>query len=652
MPETPIREDDEYFVDSGKRPDNYLLPPNQKPLTLQSVMRPGHNKPPGPKRPYRRPAPPEIKLRRPLPPHMYQKGTNSYPLPMPNAHGPYGMKKTQQKLSTNRSPVNRFQGASNLSVTGIPPSSIPPMKSMPPLQNLHHKKPTFTQVQKQNLKNNAALQPKPPLTIVMANQANLPTLTQNQAVNLGNADVIANHVVKGQIMLPGSGDTSAQHNIHQTFLKPGSGQIILGKPIDTPLPLDHHILQTKQQVFRTPPTPSPTILSQPPASYFFDDTKQTDQKSSDFIGETIDESGSTFTPAVNTGFKPDSIVVESGFKPIIREPLMASEDRITDFDTNNNRREDTDVEEDYEESPQYILNSPPKIPSEKLTETFEPMFIPSPPDQLLPTNDKTKEVFPSNHAKEDRPHPVYVKTESELNALFSKKNIERDVPSDMVMASDRVSPHYLPPDPKLSKEESQKLSNDQTFTTFDGKTVSAATLTSVPDGMKSSNKFSSKLPANSELLLKMPQFGPFKGEIPPPVAAHIGKEAQKASKNPMPLPDTRTTRLKLVNIHKSDEPGLDDLKADGSEKHEVKVKPEDTEEEYEEYDDEEEGKSRRKRESKTTQFQLGEVEEQTPSSRKTSVRSQMEFEGATGSAADARLCWATIVLLSLCVKLF
>lgn len=659
LPETPIREDDEYFVDSGKRPENYLLPPNQKPLTLQSVLRPGQNKPLGPKRPFRRPTPPEIKLRRPPPPHMYpQKMNTGYPLSMPNAHGPYGMKKPpQQMFPNNRPPTNRPLNAPpsnpSSSAAGISPPTILPMKTMPPHQNLHHQKPSFSQVKKQGPKNNPQTLSKTPVAVVLANSVKSTSPTQTQNLNLGNTDIIANHVVKSQILLPGSGDAIAQQSVPQSFLKPGTGQIILGKPIDIPVPLEQQTLHTKHQVFRTPQTPTP-IFYQSSTAFNIDESKLTDMKSSDFIGETVDESAPTFTPAVNTGFKPDSIVVESGFKPIIREPLMASEDRIADYEPNTNRREDTDVDEDYEESPQYISSSKPSLPSEKLTETFEPMFIPSPPDHVLPTNDRTKEIFPSNHAKEDRPHPVYIKTESELNALFSKKNMDRDVPSDMVMASDRISPHYLPPDPKLSKEQSQKLKNEQTFTTYDGKTVSAATLTSVPDMMKSSNKFSSKLPANSELLLKMPQFGPFKGEIPPPVAADIGKEAQKASKESMPPPDTRTTSLKLVSVHKSDEPELDDLKADGSIKHEVKAKEDDDIEEYEvvyeEYDEKEE-KSRRKRESKTTVFQRGEVEEQTPSNRDMSTKNQIEFESARGSASKTRFCWTALVLL-LSVKLF
>ncbi|KAG6456798.1 hypothetical protein O3G_MSEX009951 [Manduca sexta] len=642
VPEQPIREDDEYFVE-GKVPDNYFLPPNQKPLTLQSVLRPnGPNKPHGNMRPpFRRPVPPEIKLRRP--PSMHQKNPNTgYPLPMPSGHNQHvGMKKSQNsphKFNNNRPPMNRPPPAG-------PASGIPPMKAMPQL----HTKPMFTQISKQGTKTNPTPTPQAPVMIIMANSKQGPTNlpTQSQTLSLGQTDIIANQVVKSHIMLPGGNDAIAQHSIPQTYMKPG--QIILGKPMEHPVPLDQQMIQTKPLPMRTPPTPSPLLFHSSTLRIKLENELPilNEIKSSDFIGESVDSS--TLAPAVNTGFRPESIVVESGFKPIIREPLMAAEDRIAEYETSANRREDTDVVEDYEESPQPLANYAPS--SEKLTESFEPMFIPSPPDHLLAVHDRTKEVFPKNHAKEDRPHPVYVKTENELNALFSKKNMEREVPSDMVMESDRVSPHYLPPDPKLPKEHSQKLSmGEQTFTTYDGKTVSAATLTSVPDLNKTSNKFSSKLPANSELLLKTPQFGPFKGEIPPPVAAHINKDPQLPSKDTAPAQDSRTTHLKLVNLHKSSEV-LDDLEADGSEIHEVTQKTDDLDEE-EEYE-EEEGEAdikREKRDARGTHSESSTVAQaQAPINGHSLPVSHMDFET---SAASARTLCTHLVLLALCVKLF
>nr|BAM17979.1 unknown unsecreted protein [Papilio xuthus] len=534
-PEQPVLEGDEYVVQMGLVPESFLLPPARKPVTLQSVMRPGapSKPPPSGMRPhFRRPIPPEITLHRPGP-HLIQKGNNGgYPLAMPHPHPSNGNK--------NQKPFNKFSNT-RLPPMSRPPPNIPPMKSMPPLR---YTKPIHQTPQMYHQGGPKPANPSDQAIIFGKLGHNIPSPTQSQTLSLGKTDIIANQVVKSQITLPGTSDSVAQHSTPQLFsVKPqGPGQIIFGTPVENPVPLDQEMMQTKEQSTNSQyipdvhPTPTQHIIT------YKEPQQQDEIKSSDFIGQSTESS--TLAPAINTGFKPDSIVIESGFKPIIREPLMAGEDRIADSEVSNiHRREDTDVLEDYEDSPQYITNQalPLQIPSDKLTETFEPMFIPSPPDHLLSTNVTTKEIFPKNHAKEDRPHPVYVKTESELNALFGKKNMNKNLSSDLVMESDRVSPQYLPPDPKLPKEHSQKLSVEQTFTTYDGKTISAASLTSLPDINKVNTKlFSSKLPANTELLLKMPQFGPFKGEIPPPVDEHIKKDSLHSSRLP-------ATHLRLIS---------------------------------------------------------------------------------------------------------
>lgn len=644
QPEMPVRDDDEYVLEPNKLPNNYFLPPSHQPLTLQSVLRPnGPNKPNNTRPQYRRPAPPEIKLRRPSPP-MYPKH-NNFPLPMPNPHGPHYLQKKPYPVNK---PYHRFQPNMN-NMNRPPQSGIPPMKAMPPLPP-HHPKPSYNQgPPKQMPKPNGPVQ-----SIIMGKPAPTNNPLPSQTLSLGRTDIIGNHIVKSQITLPGSLDTIAQVTIPQTFVN-SPGQIILGKPMDNPVPLDQQMTPTKHHNVRIPSTPPPephsTTLRLRIPSPQPQPQPHEEIKSSDFMGEHADPS--PLPPAVNTGFSPNTIVIESGFKPIIREPLM---DRVGDYDdgSSSNRREDTDVEEDYEESPQYITNHAYKTPSDKITETFEPMFIPSPPDHMIPTNDRTKEIFPSNHAKEDRPHPVYVKTETELNALFSKQNMEKEVPPEMVMESDRVSPQYLPPDPKLPKEHSQKLAiNEETFTTYDGKTVSAATLTSVPDikSIAGPKIFSSKLPSNTELLLKTPQFGPFKGEIPP-------LDAVQTSLANTDTTDKRTTHLKLVNAYKSDEVE-DELKAEASEKHEVKEQKDEENnnedvEEYEEEDEEEEeeeeeSKLRTRRETKATQFERGEVELQTQPNRE-NVVSQSEYLPV--QSRSSKLNWTNLVLLTLCLKFF
>lgn len=654
VPEQPIHEGDEYVVEMGQIPDSFLLPPSQKPLTLQSVLRPNiKNKPTGNHRPhFRRPTPPEIILHRP-PPYMNQKGANVYPLPMPNPHSPHGMpKKPFNKFPNNRLPP----------MMSRPTHNIPPMKSMPPL---HHNKPSHSQPGPIKFnQGNSKLPNGSAQTIITGKLGhNIPPPVQSQTLSLGKTDIVANQVVKSQITLPGTNDAIGQHSVPQIFTTKaqGQGQIILGKPVENPIPLDQQMIQTKQHPSKTqyipeisqPQNQQIIILKEQPQS-------QSEIKSSDFIGQSTDSS--TLAPAINTGFKPDSIVIESGFKPIIREPLMASEDRIADSEVNNaNRREDTDVIEDYEESPQYISNHahPVQISSDKITETFEPMFIPSPPDHLIPTNDRTKEIFPKNHAKEDRPHPVYVKSDSELNALFGKKNMNKDLSSDLIMESDRISPQYLPPDPKLPKEHSQKLSADQTFTTYDGKTISAATLTSLPDINKVNSKlFSSKLPANTELLLKMPQFGPFKGEIPPPVDEHVKKDLMPTSRLPL-------AQLKLVNslVPKRSVSKVEDLKSKGSENYELKENNDyddaDAEEEDFDVDDHDTAEQlRTKRDVKMAQFEKNEIKSdlfehfEDEKSDEEDTKHDIVFKVAAAANRSVHNCWTTsLILLILCLKL-
>ncbi|KAI8422931.1 hypothetical protein MSG28_014034 [Choristoneura fumiferana] len=617
----PEQAGDEYEV--AARPNTYSLPPSQQPLTLQSVLRP--NRPSGMRPPFRRPTPPEIKLRRPPP--MHQKGNGGYPLPMPsqNNHGP---KKHNVKYPNSR-PQNR-----------------PPMSGIPlgkPLPQMHHHKPNFNQGPPKQI---PKIPSGPVQSIIMGKPApvNLSPPTQSQTLSLGKTDIIASHVVKSQITLPGGGDVIvAQHSAPQiSIARPG--QIILGKPMEHPVPLDQQMTPTKQLLTKTYPTPAPEYHSSTQRLRVKpDNSHQNDMKSSDFIGESVENT--PLHPAVNTGFKPDTIVVESGFKPIIREPLMAGEDRITDYD-GANRREDTDVEEDYDEAPQTLSNH--AYSSDKLTQSFEPMFIPSPPDRHLPSDDRTKEIFPSNHAKEDRPHPVYVKTETELNALFSKKNMEKEVP-DMVMESDRVSPQYLPPDPKFPKEHSQKLSNEQTYTAYDGKTVSASTLVTVPAVQQpephNSKPFSSKVSSNSEFLLKTPQFGPFKGEIPTEVAEQLKTGEPKQQKNP-------TTHLKLVNAFvEPQKETVQDLKAEGSEVDEavsIILTPIDDSD----YDDDEESMEneeiRKKRETKATQFERGEVEPQPPTSGISLTKNQVEFDvkkNTNGNAATTLQATSLVLLI-------
>ncbi|XP_059218559.1 protein Skeletor, isoforms D/E-like [Stomoxys calcitrans] len=81
-------------------------------------------------------------------------------------------------------------------------------------------------------------------------------------------------------------------------------------------------------------------------------------------------------PAINEGFKPDTVVVENGFKPILRlDGPMPPPEVVEQM---ANRREDPGLEIDEAmESDTLFLTAHVQ---QTQTQNFEPMFIPSPPD--------------------------------------------------------------------------------------------------------------------------------------------------------------------------------------------------------------------------------------------------------------------------------
>lgn len=514
VPERPVYDNEEYSVQPARVPTTLMLPPyqpHQRPLTLQTVLKPG-SRPSGHPRPYRRPVPPEIKLRRP--PH-----TKYGPPP-----GPHHNKHAHHSHSRPQSSMNR------------PPSSMPPL--------VQGTKPIYTNSPSKS----ASKAPSGPVRGIITGKPVGPA-SQGQTLNLGQTNIIGSHVVRSHITLPGNSELAVQASAPQLhFTKPG--QIILGKPMESPVPLDQQMTQTRPHMVLVTPSPPET----PTAVVQVDREVQTAESD---------------LPAVNTGFKPDSVVIESGFKPIIREPLMAAEDRIAydvdDDDGDNDdagdvsltRRRDTDVP-DYDEN-RVDVPPPPHSPSDHLTQSFEPMFIPSPPDRLSPV-EHTRQVYSS--LREPRPHPVYVQDDG---SLFSERNVERPPPDELATAADRVSAAYLPPGtraPPLAPH---------TYTTYDGKVVSATSLTETEntdnndktDKPDKTVKFSSKLADGADLLLSTPQFGPFRGQVPPEVSAALSAPpALPAPHHRDHLYHSRTTQLKLVNIQHED--GHNDTKLTAS----------------------------------------------------------------------------------------
>lgn len=217
---------------------------------------------------------------------------------------------------------------------------------------------------------------------------------------------------------------------------------------------------------------------------------------------------STMRPAINTGFHPESVVIEGGFKPIVSKEF---EKRISDEESGDiNDKEDIGV---INLNPENTENSP------QFTETFEPMFIPSPPDSHLLQNKKqnTTKFSKRRTIIKKNPQMMFIVKHVARSAEPEPDDLETEE-DEIAMAAERVEAYYLPPDDKKSKpiDRIRKPSNIDippgSVVTYDGKTVSGASLTApVPE----SGSFESRSSKAAELLRLSPQFGPFKGEIPP-----------------------------------------------------------------------------------------------------------------------------------------
>lgn len=217
-------------------------------------------------------------------------------------------------------------------------------------------------------------------------------------------------------------------------------------------------------------------------------------------------------PAKNVGFQPDSVVVEGGFTPIMRRQSSngneknrpkhhhESAEEYEDYPEQSQRRSDqTDLIEENTESEN----------SELLIKTFEPMFIPSPLDSTSMSAMKT----PSKR----------------LSGDLQFMEVE-DGEDKMALAGERHA-YYLPPAPPdnaTNKAKTTKLYPAGTVVTYDGRAVvDRSLLDSEPDfptPIRPGNVISGI--SSTEQLLHLPQFGPFRGEIPP-----LSPELMKPNKN-------------------------------------------------------------------------------------------------------------------------
>lgn len=186
--------------------------------------------------------------------------------------------------------------------------------------------------------------------------------------------------------------------------------------------------------------------------------------------------------AVNTGFHPETIVIEGGFRPIIRKEV---EQRSTDGNG---------PELEYESSIGVI------DVYDKPAGDLRPVFRPSPLDsQKKHANKINKRASSKKDAR-----------------LIIKRPRSQEVDSDSdedikPQAAERVQSYYLPP---TNKKPEDRDAPPETVVTYDGKKVSGASLSiRLNDGLGSSSD--ARTSKASDILKSTPQFTPFRGELPP-----------------------------------------------------------------------------------------------------------------------------------------
>lgn len=220
--------------------------------------------------------------------------------------------------------------------------------------------------------------------------------------------------------------------------------------------------------------------------------------------EKIDEDEYRRKEAINTGFHPESVKVESGFIPILKkqdtDDVYVEEDDGLESYLAGNRRNDKNIEDEIEDETYTYENHA----SEK--KDFEPMFIPSPPDGIS-------------------------KKKEHLTGDLIDMDVE-DGEDKMAVAAERQDIYYLPP-----RQEDKTPS--RTVVTYDGKAVLDTSLIN-----SESTKFHSNLHnvglKTEQLVRETPQFGPFHGEVPPLTPDYVQRDSQningeKINKRPAPI---------------------------------------------------------------------------------------------------------------------
>lgn len=215
--------------------------------------------------------------------------------------------------------------------------------------------------------------------------------------------------------------------------------------------------------------------------------------------EVTDDSSVAVVPAHNTGFKPDSVIVEGGFRPIVQR----RNDDTAEFDLmpSNRRRDDniSDIDEAMEGDALFINQNVDH-------QAFEPMFIPSPLDSVN-----------SSHKNRMRDSDL-------INGDLHDMEVEEG-DDKLAMAGERVDAYYLPPD---TRKKPAKIYPEGSVVTYDGKAVldmSLVNLPPPPPPPKGKITYSAGHLSRSEQLVRnSPQYGPFTGEMPPPIPEFVGAD--------------------------------------------------------------------------------------------------------------------------------
>ncbi|XP_001657668.2 protein Skeletor, isoforms B/C isoform X1 [Aedes aegypti] len=206
----------------------------------------------------------------------------------------------------------------------------------------------------------------------------------------------------------------------------------------------------------------------------------------------VHENKTPVDPQSSVGFEPSSVVVESGFKPIYRRNGMMNaeyDDQLRHHGDMIQRRQDYDIDEAIESDALMIGSGEPQ------RQAFEPMFIPSPLDSMAMAH-KSAEVG-------DRKDGI-----ERLTGDLKEMKVEEGE-DKMAMPDDRVDSYYLPPE----TQNVVKVYPEGSVVSYDGKAVLDVSLLNSPSNVR--HEAIKSVSKTEQFIRDTPQFGPFRGEIPP-----------------------------------------------------------------------------------------------------------------------------------------